>query len=74
MVCHLRRDLGVDGIKAKARLKLAYTVSMNFHQWCERICFISMMDEALIVGPKGVVRRPVEKESRWMDGLWPEIC
>jgi hypothetical protein len=74
MVCHLRRDLGVDGIKAKARLKSAYTVSMNFHQWCERICFISMMDEALIVGPKGVVRRPVEKESRWMDGLWPEIC
>jgi hypothetical protein len=32
-----------------------------------------MMDEALIVGPKGVVRRLVERESRWMDGLWLEI-
>jgi hypothetical protein len=65
---------GVDGIKVKARLKSAYTVPMNFHQWCERICFISMMDKALIMGPKGVVRRPVKRESRWMDSFWLEIC
>jgi hypothetical protein len=33
-----------------------------------------MMDEALIEGSKGVVRRLYERESRWMDGLWLEIC
>jgi hypothetical protein len=51
-----------------------HIVPMNFHLWCERICFTSMMDEALIEGSKGVVRRLSERESRWMDGLWPEVC
>ena len=58
------------GCSRKARLDRAYLYPCPFHPWCERVCSTSVMSEAPIEGPEGVVRRPSERESRWTDGPW----